>query len=235
MIDVQPEALTTAVRVAVVDDDALVRAGIVSVLTTDPALEIVAEADDGHAALALARRHRLDVALVDIRMPRMDGLELLRHLRREQPTVPVAMLTTFADDEYVAEAVELGALGFLLKSDGPRDLIAAVKAIAAGGAAFSPRVARWLVRSEATARIRRTRSAHDAVRALSARQQELLGVLATGASNAEIAHRMHLTDGTVKQYLREVFDRLGVSNRVQAAIIAHEAGLADAADGSPLP
>lgn len=214
-----------AVRVAVVDDDALVRGGVVALLATDPGLHVVAEGADGRAALELARRHRLDVVLLDIRMPRMDGLRALEHLRREHPEVPVAMLTTFADEAYIAEAVELGALGFLLKSDTPRDLTAAIRAIAAGGAAFSPRVARWLVRNEAAARIRRSRTARDAVGQLTARQRELLGVLGTGAPNAEIARRMHLSDGTVKQYLREIFDRLGVANRVQAAIVAHEAGL----------
>ncbi|WP_309134521.1 response regulator transcription factor [Cellulomonas sp.] len=221
-----------SVRVAVVDDDAIVRSGVVALLRMDADLDVVAEGDDGHAALDLVRRHRLDVVLLDIRMPRMDGLRALERLRAEQPAVPVAMLTTFADEAYIAEAVELGALGFLLKSDAPRDLIAAVKGIAGGGAAFSPRVARWLVRTEATVRIRRDRTARDIVDRLSTRQRELLAVLGTGASNAEIARRMRLSDGTVKQYLREIFDRIEVTNRVQAAILAHEAGLDQEARGS---
>src|SRR5690606_11762342 len=144
-------------RLLVVDDDTLVRAGLVSILTTDPTLAVVAEADDGHAALDAARRHPLDLVLLDIRMPRLDGLATLAHLRREHPALPVAMLTTFADEEYIAEAVGLGALGFLLKSDAPVELINAAKAVADGGAAFSPRVARWLVRAEATARLQRPR------------------------------------------------------------------------------
>lgn len=226
-VELQPdnELGSEAVRVAVVDDDALVRSGIVALLRMDPALDVVAEGGDGHAAMDVAHRHRLDVVLLDIRMPRMDGLRALKGLREERPAVAVAMLTTFADEDYIAESVELGALGFLLKSDAPRDLIAAVKAIAAGGAAFSPRVARWLVRTEATARIRRGRTAREAVTKLSARQRELLSILGTGAPNVEIARQMHLSDGTVKQYLREIFDKTGVANRVQAAILAHEAGL----------
>lgn len=211
-------------RLLVVDDDALVRAGLVSILETDPALRVVAQAADGHEALATARAHRLDLLLLDIRMPRLDGLRTLEQVRRDLPQLPVAMLTTFADEDYIAEAVELGAMGFLLKSDEPRELITSARAIAAGGAAFSARVARWLVRSEATARLQRTRTARAAVADLTPRQREVLAVLATGASNAEIARALHLSDGTVKQYLKGLFDRLGVTNRVQAAIIAHEAG-----------
>ncbi|TDD34834.1 response regulator transcription factor [Nonomuraea terrae] len=218
------------VRLIVADDDDLVRAGIVALLRTDPALAVVAQAGDGHAALDAVRRHRADLMLLDIRMPGLDGLRTLEHLRHEHPLLPVAMLTTFTDEGYIAEAVSLGALGFLLKSDGPRELITAVKAIAAGHAAFSPRVARWLVRAEATARIRRGRSARTLVDTLTARQREVLAELATGASNAEIARRLHLTDGTVKQYLRGLFERLGTENRVQAAILAHEAGLPEQHD-----
>jgi len=220
-------------RLLVVDDDTLVRAGLVSILTTDPTLAVVAEADDGHAALDAARRHPLDLVLLDIRMPRLDGLATLAHLRREHPALPVAMLTTFADEEYIAEAVGLGALGFLLKSDAPVELINAAKAVADGGAAFSPRVARWLVRAEATARLQRTRTARQAVGELTPRQHQLLAALGTGASNAEIARRLHLSDGTVKQYLKVLFERLDVTNRVQAAILAHEAGLVAGTDGEP--
>lgn len=214
-------------RLLLVDDDPLVRAGLVSVLGTDPTLRVVAEAADGHEALDLVRRHQLDLVLLDIRMPRLDGLRTLEQLRRERPTLPVAMLTTFADEDYVAEAAGLGAMGFLLKSDAPRELITAARAIAEGGAAFSPRVARWLVRAEATARLSRSRTARQAVAGLTPRQHEILAVLGTGASNAEIARALHLSDGTVKQYLKELFARLRVSNRVQAAILAHEAGLLD--------
>lgn len=214
-----------AARLLVVDDDALVRAGLVSILQTDPALRVVAEAADGHQALATARAHRLDLVLLDIRMPGLDGLRTLERLRAELPDLPVAMLTTFADEDYISEAVGIGAMGFLLKSDEPRELITMARAIAAGGAAFSPRVARWLVRAEATARMERGRTARTAVADLTQRQREVLTVLATGASNAEIARALHLSDGTVKQYLKGLFDRLGVTNRVQAAIIAHEAGI----------
>lgn len=220
-------------RLLVVDDEPLVRAGIVSILTTDPALSVVAEAGDGHEALDAARRHALDLVLLDIRMPRLDGLRTLEQLRGELPELPVAMLTTFADEDYVAEAAAHGAMGFLLKSDAPRELITAALAIADGGAAFSPRVARWLVRAEATARLDRRRTARQAVAELTPRQRQILAVLGTGAPNAEIARRLYLADGTVKQYLKELFPRLGVSNRVEAAILAHEAGLLDEpADGA---
>ena len=218
---------TAEVRVGLAEDDDLVRAGIASILQSDDAITVVAEARDGHQALEIARRHRLDVLLLDIRMPTLDGLSALDHLRREHPALPVAMLTTFADEDYIAAAIGSGALGFLLKSDGARELIAAVRAIAGGGAAFSPRVARWLVRSEATSRIREGSDARAVVARLTERQRELLAALGPGASNADIARTLHLSDGTVKQYLRTLFDALGVGNRVQAAILAHRAGLSD--------
>ncbi|WP_153396520.1 response regulator [Ornithinicoccus halotolerans] len=220
-------------RLLIADDDALVRAGLVSILSSDPSLRVAAEAGDGHQALAVARSHRLDLALLDIRMPRLDGLRTLEQLGRQLPQLPVAMLTTFADEDYIAEAAGLGAMGFLLKSDAPRDLITAARAIAAGGAAFSPRVARWLVRAEAAARLNRSRTAREAVADLAPRHRQILAVLATGASNAEIARALHLSEGTVKQYLKSLFDRLNVTNRVQAAILAHEAGLTDQTRTSP--
>jgi len=220
-------------RLLLVDDEPLVRAGLTSILGSDPALTVVAEAGDGHEGLDAVRRHRLDLVLLDIRMPRLDGLRALEHLRMGYPDLPVAMLTTFADEDYIAEAATLGAMGFLLKSDSPRELITAARAIAAGGAAFSPRVAKWLIRIEATARLTRSRTARQAVAGLTPRQQQILTVLGTGASNAQIARELHLSDGTVKQYLKDLFERLGVTNRVQAAILAHDAGLGT--DPAPRP
>ncbi|WP_104190481.1 response regulator transcription factor [Cryobacterium sp. Y82] len=213
------------IRVLLADDDQLVRAGIAGILSTAPDIVITAEASDGTEALELARRHSLDVVVLDIQMPRLDGIRTLEQLRREQPHVPVAMLTTFSDEAYIAEAITLGALGFFLKSDDPRHLIGGVRALAGGGAAFSPRVGRWLVRQETGARFGRSTRAQSTVRELTHRQRELLAGIGRGQSNAQIAKSLHLSEGTVKQYLSVLFTALGAENRVQAAIIAYEAEL----------
>lgn len=216
--------MSASIRVLLADDDRLVRAGIASILTTDAAIEIVGEADDGAAAIEAARMHRVDVLLLDIQMPGGGGIEALRSIRRLQPQLPVAMLTTFSDEALIADAIGAGAVGFLLKSDEPQQLIAAVHALAAGGGSFSPRVARWLARREQTAQQQRG-GLHEVVARLTARQSELLRKLALGGSNAEIARALHLSEGTVKQYLSALFVELGVENRVQAAIVAYRSGL----------
>ena len=220
-----PDPAKDPIRLLVADDDRLVRAGIVGILATAPDFVVAAVADDGAQAVAAADRHLLDVVLLDIQMPVLDGIGALRRLRHTRPDLPVAMLTTFSDEDLVADAVAGGALGFFLKSDAPRHLITGVRALAEGGAAFSPRVGRWLARRESTAQRRRQRGT-DLTERLTARQRELLSELGRGRSNAEIARRLHLSEGTVKQYLRTLFDVLGTDNRVQAAILAHEAGLA---------
>lgn len=214
-------------RLLLVDDEPLVRAGIGAILGTAGDLQIVAEAGDGHEALAVVQARRVDLVLLDIQMPRLDGPATLSALGQRHPALPVAMLTTFSDEDRVAEAVALGARGFLLKSDDPRALVDAVRGVLAGGAAFSPGVARWLVRDEARTRSDLALGARRQVDGLAAQQVELLRQLATGRSNAEIAGAMLLAEGTVKQYLRQLYLDLGVTSRVQAAILAHRAGLAD--------
>lgn len=216
-----------AVRVLLADDDHLVRAGIAAVLETAPDIRVVAQAGDGAEAITLLGAHAADVALLDVRMPRVDGLGVLEHVRREYPDLPVGMLTTFSDRSCVAAAVTGGALGFLLKSDDPHHLIHGTRALAGAGAWFSPQVGRWLVRAEATSRLAATRDAIDAVAGLGARQRDVLRALAEGASNREIADRLHLTEGTVKQYVSSLMRDLGVTNRVRAALVAVRAGLAD--------
>lgn len=215
------------VRILLADDDQLVRAGIAGILATVPEFEVSAEASDGTEALELTRRHGIDVALLDIQMPRLNGIRTLEQLRRERPDLPVAMLTTFSDEAYVSEAIGLGALGFFLKSDDPRHLIAGVRALAGGGAAFSPRVGRWLIRQEKSAQLGRSTKAQSAVQNLTPRQRDLLAGIGRGQSNAQIAKALHLSEGTVKQYLSPLFAALGTENRVQTAIIAYQAGLAD--------
>lgn len=213
------------VRVLLADDDRLVRAGIAGILATATGIEVTAEASDGAEALDLARRHLLDVILLDIQMPRLDGIRVLERLREDQGATPVAMLTTFTDEAYIADAIRLGALGFFLKSDDPHHLIAGVRAIAGGGAAFSPRVGKWLVRRQARTQFDRAARAQALVRDLTPRQRELLTGVGKGQSNAQIARSLRLSEGTVKQYLSALFTILGAENRVQAALIAYEAEL----------
>lgn len=222
------------IRVLIADDEATVRAGVRAILTTDEEIEVVAEASDGSEAVDLARRHRPDVALLDIRMPRLDGLAAGADIVRLVPGTAVVMLTTFSEDEYIARALSGGASGFLLKSGDPRELIAGVRAVADGAACLSPKVAHRVITElgrDAAGRMSRASVARERVGGLTAREREVLGLVGAGHSNAEIGRRLHLVEGTVKAYVSSVLERLEVRNRVQAAVIAHEAGLVDDGDG----
>lgn len=217
---------TGPVRTALVDDDPLVREHVTAILSGSPRIEVVATGASVGEAIELVHRHRPRVMLLDVRMPGTDGVSGLTSILRAAPELAIAMLTTFHDEEFVRGSIAQGALGFLLKTDPPAELVRAVLALAEGGAVFSPRVARWLVRQEALTRHDEARRARAAVDSLSARQHQLLSRLATGASNQQIATELKLTEGTVKQYLSTLFADLGVENRVQAAVLAHAAGVA---------
>ncbi len=212
-------------RVLIADDEAMIRGGVRAILASDPGMEVVAEAADGREAVELCRLHRPDVALLDIRMPGTDGLTALARIRAALPATGVIMLTTFGQDEYIARALDEGASGFLLKASDPRELIAGVHAVASGAACLSPRVARRVIGELREGAVSRGRRARESVSALSDREREVLGLLGAGLSNGEIAGRLHLVEGTVKAYVSAVLSRLAVRNRVQAAIIAYEAGL----------
>ncbi|MFB8753862.1 response regulator [Streptomyces parvulus] len=212
------------------DDEATVRAGVRAILASGGESEVVAEAGDGREAVELARAHRPDVVLLDIRMPRLDGLTAAEEIVRTVPGTAVAMLTTFSEQSYVARALAAGATGFLLKSGDPYELMAGVRAVAEGAAFLSPKVARYVVEDLGRdgGRIAREEHARTRVARLSPREREVLGLVGAGLSNPEIAARLHLVEGTVKAYVSAVLDRLEVRNRVLAAIVAHEAGLVDA-------
>lgn len=216
------------IRVLVADDESMIRAGVRAILATDPEVDVVAEAGDGREAVELARRHRPDVALLDIRMPRMDGLTATAELRTAVPETAVLVLTTFGEDEYIAAALAGGASGFLLKSGDPRELLAGIRAVASGAAYLSPLVAKRVIAElNGGTKMARSGSAREQIARLTKRELDVLGLLGAGLSNAEIAARLHLVEGTVKTYVSAILGRLNARNRVQAAIIAYDAGLVD--------
>ncbi|SEH02730.1 DNA-binding response regulator, NarL/FixJ family, contains REC and HTH domains [Nonomuraea solani] len=213
------------IRILLADDEAMIRAGVRAILASDPELDVVAEAGDGRQAVDLAISHHPDVALLDIRMPRLDGLAAAAEMRRAAPGTAVVMLTTFGEDDYIAKALDIGASGFLLKSGDPRELIAGIHAVADGAAYLSPKVAQRVITQLAGGRMARGALARDRIEVLTEREREVLALVGAGMSNAEIARELLIVEGTVKAYVSAILTRLDVRNRVQAAIIAHEAGL----------
>jgi DNA-binding NarL/FixJ family response regulator len=219
------EAMT---RLLIVDDEALVRAGLKMILESADDLEVVAEAEDGADAAAMVRSHQPDVVLMDIRMPRLDGLAATREVQALPDPPKVLVLTTFDLDDYVFRALQAGASGFLLKDTPPRELVQAVRVIAAGDAMLSPTVTRRLIgHFAADLRTDRQRVARDRLTALTEREREVLAVVARGRSNADIGRELFMSEATVKAHVSRVLVKLDATNRVQVAILAHNAGLLD--------
>jgi len=211
------------IRVVVVDDDVLVRAGLGLVLGADPELELVGQAGDGAAALRTIRDSRPDVVLLDIRMPRMDGLAALEALRDAGDAPAVIVLTTFDTDDHVLRALRLGAHGFLLKDTPPRAILDAVRRVAAGEQMLSPSVVRQLVNHVAGGPAGgRRRTALAALESLAPREREVAEAVAEGRSNAEIGTALHMSVASVKTYVSRILAKLGCANRVQVAILVHE-------------
>lgn len=214
-----------ACRVLVVDDQALVRAGFVALLGSDPDLEVVGEAGDGREAVELAAATRPDVVVMDIRMPNMDGIEATRRLSATDDPPAVLVLTTFDLDEYVYDALRAGASGFLLKDTPPAELIAAVKVVAHGDALLAPSITRRLIADFARQAPRPTDPAPDALGFLTERETEVLVEIARGLSNTEIAEKLYVGEATVKTHVGRILTKLNLSSRAQAVAVAYETGL----------
>ncbi|CAL9359997.1 Transcriptional regulatory protein LnrK [Actinosynnema sp. ALI-1.44] len=214
------------IRVLIADDEPLMRAGIKAILGTADDIELVAEAGDGREAVRIARERRVDVAVLDIRMPRLDGLAAARELRSVAPSVRVVMLTTFGEDDNIVRALSDGAAGFLLKDSAPEELLRAVRAVHAGEAYLSPMVTSRVVGMVAQVGQPRRQEAIRQVEGLTEREVEVLALLGLGMSNADVGQRLHMSEATVKTYVSRLLAKLGLTNRVQAALLARDAGLA---------
>ncbi|WP_431902426.1 response regulator [Nonomuraea sp. bgisy101] len=214
------------ISVALVDDEAMIRVGLRMVLSGEPDIEVVGEASDGVEALGLVARTRPDVVLIDVRMPRMDGLEASRQLVREHPQSKVIVLTTFDEDEHVAAALRAGVSGFLLKVAPPEDLIEAVRTVAAGGGLLDPAVTLRVIAAFAgQPDPTRVTSRAAELESLTGRETDVLKLLAQGLTNTQIAARLYLGEATVKTHLSRILMKLNVTTRVQAVVFAYESGL----------
>ncbi|WP_369853648.1 response regulator [Brachybacterium paraconglomeratum] len=214
-------------RVGLIDDDSLVRAGLAMILGADPGIEVVGQGVDGSEAVPLVQKHRPDVLLMDVRMPTLDGIAATKAVTALTGAPKIIMLTTFDMDEYVFQALEAGASGFLLKDTPPQDLARAVHVVAGGEAMLSPTVTRRMLSHFSDANPGSRQERHPGLDQLTERETEVLGAVGAGLSNAQIGMRLFMSEATVKAHVSKIFAKLDCTNRVQIAIIAHEAGLTD--------
>jgi DNA-binding NarL/FixJ family response regulator len=210
------------IRVLIADDQSMVRAGFRMLLAGEEDIEVVAEARDGLEAVAKAARFNPTVILMDIRMPELDGLEATRRILAANDTARILILTTFGLDEYVYEALRYGASGFVLKDDPPEQLISAVRTVAGGNALLSPEITKSVIKQ--FARIPRPVPPKE-LNDLTARERDILRLIATGLSNAEIGQRLYISETTVKTHVTHILQKLGLRDRVQAVVLAYQTGV----------
>jgi DNA-binding NarL/FixJ family response regulator len=225
MSEVTAPGHAPAIRVLLVDDQPLLRTGFRMVLGTEPGLTVVGEAGDGEEAAELARRLLPDVVLMDIRMPRLDGVEATRRIVEAGLPTRVLVLTTFDLDEYVVGALRAGASGFVTKDVPADDLVDAIRVVAAGEAVVAPRILRRLLDQYAGFLPDPAASTSRVIEGLTEREHEVLVLIARGLSNAEIARSLYVSETTVKTHVGHVLTKLGVRDRVQAVVLAYESGL----------
>jgi DNA-binding NarL/FixJ family response regulator len=219
------------VRVLICDDQTVVREGLAAILSTDDEIEVVGLAANGEEAVALANERQPDVVLMDLKMPVMNGVQATRRLHSQQLTVRVLILTTYAEDAWVFEAIRAGAAGYLLKDTRRDDLLAAIKGTAAGKSFLDPAIAGKLMQQVAAAP---APVGQVQAETLSERELEVLRLMALGYSNPEIAQHLHLSAGTVRNYVSAILQKLGVEDRTQAAVVAYQWGLLDGASPGAL-
>ncbi|HEX6951962.1 MAG TPA: response regulator transcription factor [Gaiellaceae bacterium] len=211
-----------SIRVLVADDQAMVRAGFRMLLADEPDIEVVAEASNGVEAVDKVERFHPTVVLMDIRMPELDGLQATRRILAADPTARILILTTFDLDQYIYEALRVGASGFVLKDDPPEQLIAAIHTVAAGDALLSPAVTRRVIHQ--FTHIPRATPPRE-LDELTVRERDILGLIAEGLSNAEIGQRLYISETTVKTHVTHILQKLNLRDRVQAVVLAYQSGL----------
>jgi DNA-binding NarL/FixJ family response regulator len=217
--------VVVTIRVLIADDQSMVRAGFRMLLSGEEDVDVVAEARDGLEAVGKAARFEPTVVLMDIRMPELDGLEATRRIIAADPSARILILTTFGLDEYVYEALRAGASGFVLKDDPPEQLIAAVRTVAAGEALLSPAITKRVIRQFTRLRPPTPR---DEMNELTARERDILRLIAGGLSNAEIGQKLYISETTVKTHVTHILQKLGLRDRVQAVVLAYQTGLVEA-------
>jgi DNA-binding NarL/FixJ family response regulator len=217
-----------SIRVLVADDQSMVRAGFRMLLSGEPDIEVVAEASNGLEAVEKAARYQPTVVLMDIRMPELDGLEATRRILAADPGARVLILTTFDLDEYVYEALRIGASGFVLKDEPPEQLLAAIRVVAGGEALLSPAVTKRVIHR--FTRIPQATPPKELAE-LTERELDVFGLIARGLSNAEIGAELFISDATVKTHITHILQKLNLRDRVQAVVLAYQSGLADADGG----
>ena len=213
-----------SIRVLVVDDQSMIRAGFRRLLADEPDIDVVAEAENGIEAVDKVARFAPAVVLMDIRMPQLDGIEATRRILAASPGARILILTTFDLDEYVYEALQAGASGFVLKDDPPEQLIAAIRTVAAGDALLSPAITKGVIRQ--FGRLPRPTPPEE-LDELTAREREIFRLIANGLSNAEIGRELYIGETTVKTHVTHVFQKLNVRDRVQAVVLAYQSGLVE--------